>query len=100
MSIRTAVEIAGALVLATGWWLATLEVAALERKNTELTQAIEQQNAEIEAAKQEAARQAAVADAAALRVLHRTAVARQRITQAGSGPEEMNQWFSDTFLAR
>lgn len=93
MSIRTAVEIAVALVLATGWWLATLEVAAL-------TQAIEKQNAEIEAAKQEAARQAAVADAAALRVLHRTAVARQRITQAGSGPEEMNQWFSDTFSAR
>lgn len=92
MNIRTGLEIAVVLALCVALFFAHSEANEQRLLVAARDATIEKQNNDIELAKASAATANANAQAAALRTLARSRATRERIA-AGSGHEEMNQWF-------
>lgn len=105
MSVRTSVEAFVALIIVVACAIFSLHerhlrdtIAERDQTIAALELAIQIQNEKVRDLQQEAELQQSRAALAATRVLAGAQGARERINQAGAGPEEMNRWIRSTFV--
>jgi len=73
------------------------KIEIVRGQNIAFNEALKMQNARIEALINTANEIQAKAELAALKIKRRTEMENIKIRKAGSGPEEMNRWFSGLF---